>query len=1471
MSETIEAKELRLVDIFSDDYSFEIPEYQRPYAWTTEQSGELLDDLLYAMGQVENVRDASPYFLGSIVIIKDGNDSRAQIVDGQQRITTLTILFCVLRELAAETSDKVDWHSYVCEPGRESAGIPEHFRLGVRERDRQFFQDNIQQMGRISDLVEHPPANLSDSQKRMVENARELLNSLHKYDEKRRKTLVKFLVQRCYLVVVATSDQNSAYRIFSVLNDRGLDLSPTDILKADIIGSMEEDVRTRYTRIWEDIEEGLGRDRFREFFAHIRMISMKSRPRGTLQQEFQNHVLKAVDRVDFIDKVLEPYADAYQTVTSASYQSTGNSESINKYLGYLNWLDNFDWIPPAMAFYRRNHRDSDLFFKFVRDLERLAYQMFILRANINQRVRRYRDVLLAIERKEDLFVLSSPLQLSPTEKADLLQALDGPIYSRPRVPKILLLRLDALLADAGVSYDHPVITIEHVLPRNSGHNSQWRTDFPDEEERTDWTDRLANLVLLSHRKNVRASNYDFDRKKREYFQKGGVATFAITTKVLAENEWTPKVLQRRQRELINELKEEWRLDGADPSQSRKVDRDKSAAASSIYEQTRQLVEQGLTLDEVARQRGRSTYTIVVHLERLLQEWDDIDLRSLLPPDRFEKIRTAFKQTGRTLISSVKDILGDDYSYEESRIVQLYLQQQDRTTQGGQTAVGDHQSEQSANAPPPTPPAQEAAENTTQPGPIHHLLKQHFGYDEFLPFQERIISAVLEEKDALVLMPTGGGKSLCYQLPAMHFAGLTLVVSPLISLMKDQVDALRADNIPAAFINSTLSPSEIERVQRQAQVGVLKILYAAPERLAQPDFQQFLATLNVSFVAVDEAHCISMWGHEFRPDYRKLGDLRRNLPDAPFLALTATATEQVRADIVKQLHLQQPEQFAASFNRPNLSYAVLPKQKDAFAKLAELLQEHKGEPVIIYCTTKKSTEHLAAQLRDNGFNAQHYHAGLEDDERPQTQERFMHDRTRIIVATIAFGMGIDKSNVRLIVHYDLPKTLEGYYQETGRAGRDGQPSDCVLFYSHDDVPILERFTNEIEDEAVRRHMHEKLGQVIEYCQLQACRRRHLLRYFGEEWPEENCGGCDFCLPSKEEFDATVVAHRILSAVIHTGERFGIAHVAAVLRGSGNTIVKRLGHDQLSVFGTVDDYSVDEIKEIAGQLVEEGLLRRNEGESPTLYVTETGRSFLRSGTRLVLTRSAREERGVPAAGQAAGGIDGAGGGVPQSSDGLMRTSSGREEKEVPAGGRMVLDFDQGLFEELRGLRRRLAAEREVSAYVIFSDVSLQEMAYYLPQSSEKFLRISGVGRRKLEQLGEPFIAAIGSYARQHGLAERSIPVARRGRRQRTVREGSTYEKTKHLWEQGLTVEEIAKERGLAMSTIANHFERLIEAGMDIDLRPMLPAPERVEEIRKAFEEMGDASLSPVKKRLGDKYSYYEITMVWIFLRHQGELPG
>ena len=598
--------------------------------------------------------------------------------------------------------------------------------------------------------------------------------------------------------------------------------------------------------------------------------------------------------------------------------------------------------------------------------------------------------------------------------------------------------------------------------------------------------------------------------------------------------------------------------------------------------------------------------------------------------------------------------------------------------------------------------------------MQELLRQYFGYDEFRPLQEEIIDSVQSGRDTLVIMPTGGGKSLCYQLPALRMDGITLVVSPLIALMKDQVDALKANGIAAEFINSTLTFAEIRRVQEHAYSGNLKILYLAPERLALDNFQAFLSGLTVSLVAVDEAHCISEWGHDFRPDYRTLGGLRRGMPDVPFIALTATATERVRGDIVSQLGLRAHQEYIASFDRPNLRYDVRPKER-AFDQLAQLLRERKGESAIIYCFSRKDTEELSDRLQNAGFKALAYHAGMEAEARRRNQERFIRDDVDVIAATVAFGMGIDKPDVRLVVHQELPKTLEAYYQQTGRAGRDGLPSDCVLFYSYGDKIKQDFFINQITDDDEKRGAQEKMGQVIEFCTLRTCRRRYLLDYFGDELLSEgddagNCGGCDVCLADMEEFDATIIAQKILSAVVRTGERFGAGHVSMVLRGSKAERVLRLGHDNLSVYGIVDDYSDKEIKDIAAMLLDKGLLYKTSSEYATLGVTTEGRRFLNDRDTLTLSRRKKQER--PA----------------------------RESRSSRGGARDALDYDSGLFEELRALRRRLASEKGLPPYMVFGDATLQQMAYYMPQSEDSLSRISGVGVVKLQQYGDDFLAVI-----------------------------------------------------------------------------------------------------------------------------------
>ena len=727
-----------------------------------------------------------------------------------------------------------------------------------------------------------------------------------------------------------------------------------------------------------------------------------------------------------------------------------------------------------------------------------------------------------------------------------------------------------------------------------------------------------------------------------------------------------------------------------------------------------------------------------------------------------------------------------------------------------------------------------------------LLKTHFGYDDFLPLQEQVIASVLEGNDNLVLMPTGGGKSLCYQLSAMCLEGLTLVVSPLIALMKDQVDALKSNGLPADFINSTLPHSEVVRVQTEALARRLRILYVSPERLAIDGFRAFLDRLEVSLIAVDEAHCISEWGHDFRPDYRNLKALRRLVPKAPVIALTATATQRVREDIVGQLALRDCRVWVSSFNRPNLTYNIRPKRR-AYEALLAILDRHRDEAVIIYRFSRKDTENLANRLSDEGIKALPYHAGLDGPLRRSTQEGFVRDEISVIVATIAFGMGIDKPDVRLVVHYDMPKSVEGYYQETGRAGRDGLPSECVLFYSQSDKIKHDFFIKKIEDHTERDYARRKLGEVVELCELRKCRRQFLLEYFGEEPEAEYCDGCDVCLEVRadrspdsppntgnpEIFDATEITQKILSAVARTGQRFGAGHITQVLRGARSKRVLDLGHDQLSVYGVARDFTDGFIKDIVGDLTGCGLLAKQAGEYPVIVITDAGWRFLRSGDTLSLP-------------------------VPM-----------QDSRAPSAPGTEPAQYDRSLFQQLRDLRRQLAADMGVPPYVVFGDSALQQMALYIPQSSESFLRISGVGPKKLAQFGDQFLSTIRSHASQHGLVERPNPTARARDRSRPQTE-STLDVTRRLLSQGLSFEEVAEGRNLTLSTIMAHAEALVDAGHELDLDHVMPAPERTKEIRHALQTAGTLLLSPVRELLGEGYSYEEIRLVTLDMRRRSAQP-
>lgn len=501
-----------------------------------------------------------------------------------------------------------------------------------------------------------------------------------------------------------------------------------------------------------------------------------------------------------------------------------------------------------------------------------------------------------------------------------------------------------------------------------------------------------------------------------------------------------------------------------------------------------------------------------------------------------------------------------------------------------------------------------------------LLKKYWGHNQFRPLQEKIINNVLSKKDSLVIMPTGGGKSLCYQLPSLVFGGVTLVISPLIALMKDQVDALKAKGISATFINSTLSVDEIDEIKGDLLGGKTKLLYIAAERYSSLVFQIFLAKLKIDLIAVDEAHIISEWGHEFRPDYRKLESLRHNFPQTPIVALTATATVLVRSDIIQQLHLNDPGIYTSGFNRPNLTYKVEPKRK-SIEKLLKLLRKHRT--AIVYCFSRNDTEDMAARLQAQGLKARPYHAGIDDDAKDKTQEMFLRGEINVVVATIAFGMGIDKPDIRLVAHMDFPKSIEGYYQETGRAGRDGNPSECILFYSYGDKKKQDYFIDKTEDIKEKARAKRRLSDIINYCHTKLCRRVFLLNYFGEEYKKESCGNCDNCVDKTiEYFDATIITQKILSAVHRTRQRFGVTHIVDILVGQSNNNVTKYDHDKLSVFGIAKKHSDIELKSIIRDLIIKNLIYVSGDVYPTLSLTKKGADFLRQNKTITLPKNSRK---------------------------------------------------------------------------------------------------------------------------------------------------------------------------------------------------------------------------------------------------------
>ncbi len=591
------------------------------------------------------------------------------------------------------------------------------------------------------------------------------------------------------------------------------------------------------------------------------------------------------------------------------------------------------------------------------------------------------------------------------------------------------------------------------------------------------------------------------------------------------------------------------------------------------------------------------------------------------------------------------------------------------------------------------------------------LRTTFGYAAFRPLQQEIIEASLADRDVFALLPTGGGKSMCFQLPALVRPGLTVVVSPLIALMKDQVDQLQASGVAATFINSSLSSDEARSRMAGLHRGEWRLLYVSPERLMLDGWVENLRAWNVSLLAIDEAHCVSEWGHDFRPEYRQLARLREALPSVPLMALTATATERVRADIIQHLRLRDPAVFVASFNRPNLTYRVLPKDQP-LKQVIEFVRRREHESGIIYCASRAATERVAEALAGRGFLARSYHAGLDATERSRNQEAFLRDDIRIICATIAFGMGINKPNVRYVIHHDLPKNIEGYYQETGRAGRDGLPSDCLLLFNPGDIAKQTHFIDEITDAREQQVARTQLRQIVHYSESSGCRRVELLEYFGETFPLGQCGACDNCLEPRASYDGTLPAQKFLSCIYRvrqaSGFSVGMNHVIEVLTGADTEKIRRWGHDRLTTYGIGRDLPRPQWASIGRELTRLGYVAVSESEFATLDLTAEGIEVLRSRATITLTR-------------------------PMDLPKARRVT--RREGEI--------ECDEILFARLRGLRKKLADERGVPAYIVFGDTTLRAMAREYPTQVDDLDGIPGVGERKREEFGEAFASEIAAY--------------------------------------------------------------------------------------------------------------------------------
>ncbi|MDI6920127.1 DNA helicase RecQ [Clostridium botulinum] len=698
--------------------------------------------------------------------------------------------------------------------------------------------------------------------------------------------------------------------------------------------------------------------------------------------------------------------------------------------------------------------------------------------------------------------------------------------------------------------------------------------------------------------------------------------------------------------------------------------------------------------------------------------------------------------------------------------------------------------------------------------VKNLLKKHFGYNEFRKAQEKVIESILKKENTVAIMPTGAGKSICYQIPALIFEGVTVVISPLISLMKDQVDSLKEVGIEATYINSSLNNLEIEERIFNAREGLYKLIYIAPERLESDSFVRSLNNLNIDLVAVDEAHCVSQWGHDFRPSYTKISNFIRKLSKRPIVtAFTATATETVRYDILNSLELQDPKVFVTGFDRENLSFSVI-KGEDKEKFIFDYLENNIGKVGIIYTSTRKEAESLYNKINKKGYKVGVYHAGLNDEERKRTQEDFSFDNIEIIVATNAFGMGIDKSNVRFVIHHNIPKNMEAYYQEAGRAGRDGEESECILLFSPNDIRLQKYFIDESFLSPERKNNeYNKLRAMVDYCYTSKCLRSYILEYFGEDALEEKCNNCSTCNDNREEKDITLEAQKIFSCVYRMKERFGVNMVADVLRGSKNKKLLSLDLDSLSTYGIMEEFTQKDIVALMNKLIADDYMVTTDDKFPVVRLRPKSYDVLKGKETVAIKVS-------------------------------------KIEKKVKA--------DNELLDRLKQLRKVISQEESVPPFMIFPDATLKELSEYMPTKEEDLLKIKGIGERKAEVYGERFIKAIIEYMDEKGIDINNMD-SYEGTKSNKESKIKTHVLSYNLYKEGKSIKEIADERNLKAITIQEHLFKCLSEGMEVDLDNFIKKDyERL--ILDTIKKVGGTKLKPVKDELPPEVDYMCIKSVW-----------